>query len=380
MHGVTRLIEQHNIYFHNIIDIRYYYATMTSNLFRVKTMADRNAELLNAVDANDLECVKATFHKKEGFWNDTEAADVNIGWANSGNTSLIIAASKGYRTIVQFLFSKGAKVSLPNKSGQTPLMFAAKGGFKVIMADLIEKGAQVTEKDNDGVTVLMYAAYNKQGMAVKFLLEIEQDVNETDNNGLTAAMYAARRGDDVSLQLLLNKEASPDMQDNEGNTAMMWAIKNNCLNTLETLLKRGAKTDIRDNQGRTIFDLSTNDEIKNLLKEYADKKAGLGMRDALIEAFKKEGLDPEMAEQWTPIGDVAIDCIAASIQSPKVLSTIFNFESRQYLVTVKNVLTGEKSENSGELESFPNQELVKKAYKKLQEMGKNPPLLKNFPL
>jgi ankyrin repeat protein len=48
--------------------------------------------------------------------------------------------------------------------------------------------------------------------------------------------------------------------------ALMFAVQNGDIDIIKLLLKYGAKVDLKNKDGKTAYDLSTTDEIKNLLK------------------------------------------------------------------------------------------------------------------
>jgi uncharacterized protein len=72
----------------------------------------------------------------------TAAVDLgaNIDATNSaGNTAVHLAASKGFRTVVEFLASKGARLDVKNQKGQTPLALALGLKASGLMADVLRK-------------------------------------------------------------------------------------------------------------------------------------------------------------------------------------------------------------------------------------------------
>ncbi|MBI4747715.1 MAG: ankyrin repeat domain-containing protein, partial [Acidobacteria bacterium] len=85
-------------------------------------------------------------------------------------TALMWAASKGQRTIVAYLISKGAQINARDRDGKkTPLHYAAEAGHLEIVKYLIEHGADPDAKDKDGKTPFDLAQEAGQTEVADFL-------------------------------------------------------------------------------------------------------------------------------------------------------------------------------------------------------------------
>lgn len=355
----------------------------------------KNKALIKACKANDLEGLKKAFVSELNFWqsDDDDPAEINCT-DGSGDTPLAHAAQRGYRSIVEDILSRGAAVNPCNRKGVTPLMKAAEGGYNDVLASLLAKGADINVKDNTGRTALMYAAEAGKSGAVDFLLDRDADVNIKDNKGCAALWWAARRGDAVSLRALIEHGADIDAQNNEGNTALSTAAYREKESAVEMLLAYNARADLKNNNGSLAEDRTNTTAIEKLLKAPLQRQrpekaepsgvtpAQSGLPDMpqntlpqspIGAAMECEGLDPAQSEHWIPMGDEAVDYVQASVQSPRFLSTSFNFAAQQFSSISGNLLTGDRIvTQSGGLEEFPNQNLVVTAYEKLIELGKAP--------
>lgn len=363
---------------------------------------ERKVGRLHAAAArNDVDGIKAEQKDTRTVFEGRRIAGVPVDARSSGHTALMVAARSGSRDALRYLLSQGADVHLRDPNGRSALSYAAEYGHRDIIADLLDKQAGVDDADKDGKTPLMYAAGNMRGNVVKFLVSRGALVNETCREGKTALMYAARKGDGVSLAALLDADADIDARNNKGETALMMAAWAEKKNTVMALVERGARTDFHRNEdGRDAASLTSSGEIRKLIvnagTKAADTKlaelpapaqaalpppepdptpaAAPSLRDRIAAAMEREGLDPSQSEHWLPVGNAAIEHVAAGTDSPRALGNSFNFAARQYVTTSRNLLTGENlSAVQGPLENFPNQDMVAEAHAMLKKLGKTPP-------
>lgn len=97
----------------------------------------------------DYTVIKSLFDQKL-------VTDVNI--KQSGETSLLIAASTGNENVVTYLVQSSADVNIGRTSdGKTPLMAAAAAGYTRIVLYLLQAKADLHQKDSYGDMALHYA-------------------------------------------------------------------------------------------------------------------------------------------------------------------------------------------------------------------------------
>jgi len=255
-------------------------------------------QLMMASEVGDIDIVKLLL---KGNPDDLNAE------ADDGRTALIIAASKGYKEIVELLLDKGAAVNFQNNDGQTALMRAAFYGHREIVELLLKNGAVDELEDNWGENALISAAVRRHTKIIELLLDTGAIVDSRGQEGATVLIEVAFMGYNEAVKLLLNKGAKIDLQDNNGMTALMHAVgrghaetvklllgngadlnQKNCENGMtalmyeafnghevmvELLLNAGASVYAQDNHGRTALSLALakgHQEIVQLLQNHLD--------------------------------------------------------------------------------------------------------------
>jgi len=82
---------------------------------------------------------------------------------------------------------------------------------------------------------------------------------------------AATRGNTELIKQLLADGMDVDVTDKEGLTALYRAAHNDRKETVSLLLSKGANVNIRDKFGNTPLDVTLNDNIANMLRQYGGK-------------------------------------------------------------------------------------------------------------
>ena len=116
------------------------------------------------------------------------------------------AAFRGNVEVVNYLLSKGAKVSAEDSHGSTPLNFAAGAGVTDTQVyDLLIKSGANLKKDlnHDGANALLLAVANdKELKLTDYFVSKGLDLKSTDAAGNNAFSYAARSGNIDVLKAL----------------------------------------------------------------------------------------------------------------------------------------------------------------------------------
>ena len=147
----------------------------------------------------------------------------------TGGTSLMYAAlGKQQRTISYLLDARRnsagvqSYVDAESTNGWTAVMIAAAKGFQSVVAQLVEEGnADPWLADAYQWTPLMRAIDNRHTEVVAYLLGLDNGpLNLQNENGATALHVAAERGDVRTAQLLLERGADTKLTDNADRRAL----------------------------------------------------------------------------------------------------------------------------------------------------------------
>ena len=228
--------------------------------------ADPNAELGNAVIANDVE--RVTYLVDHGA--DASARD------GDGYTALGNAVRFGYTPIATLLLERKADPNATDLSGWTPLMYAAWTDNPDVVRLLLAHGARHDlTKEASGLTPLAIAAQNGKSKAAAALIEAGADVNHPVGLGsYTPLMLAVASGSSDIAKALVQKGANVNAKNPGGVTALMIAAAGNGTDMAALLMKAGADPNVKSEDGRTaltIAESNNSEDVAKLLKEAAHK-------------------------------------------------------------------------------------------------------------
>ena len=263
--GTTALFEAIEHENSGIVDI-----LQEANVDVNKTYASKRkrAALAQAVSSNNPDSV----------WNLLKRSDVNVNHKDStGETPLILAASRGYDIIVGYLLGHpDIEVDLSNDFGRTALLLAAENGHEQVVRVLLKKGANpafechihncnaatlaaqmcrlgvlqilleslpslIDSTDDTGRGLLHYAASEGAADIVEMLISMKVDVNTTSkDHGQTALHEVCRGGIEEVATVLLNNGAVPSIKDFHGRTPYLVAYQHNQKRLMEILLAHSA--------------------------------------------------------------------------------------------------------------------------------------------
>ena len=127
------------------------------------------------------------------------------------------------------------------KDGMTPLIMAAKKGYLSIVKILLNKGADFNAEANDGWTALMSAAWKGNHTIVQILLDKGANINKKSSNGWTALTSASKYGHTYIVEALLAHGADVRIKGKGGKTALRLARERGNAQVIEVLMRAGAK-------------------------------------------------------------------------------------------------------------------------------------------
>ena len=228
--------------------------------------ADKNAELGNAVIADDIE--RVTYLIENGADAGTRDGD--------GYTALGNAVRFGYTPIATYLIEHKADPNATDLSGWTPLMYAAWIDDDGLVKLLIAHGAKIDfTKEGSGLTPLAIAAQNGKKKAAAALVDAGADVNISVGRGqYTPLMLAATAGSSDLAEKLVGKGANVNAKNPGGVTALMIAAAGNRPDIAKMLMKAGADPNAKSEDGRTaltIAEANNSDAVAKVLREASQK-------------------------------------------------------------------------------------------------------------
>lgn len=228
--------------------------------------ADKNAELGNAVIADDIE--RVTYLVENGADASTRDGD--------GYTALGNAVRFGYTPIASYLIEHKADTNATDLSGWTPLMYAAWIDSDALVKLLLANGAKIDfTKEASGLTPLAIAAQNGKKKAAAALVEGGADVNITVGQGkYTPLMLAATSGSADLAEKLVGKGANVNAKNPGGVTALMIAAAGNRPDIATLLMKAGADPNAKSEDGRTaltIAEANNSDAVAKVLRDASPK-------------------------------------------------------------------------------------------------------------
>lgn len=174
---------------------------------------------------------------------------------------------------VRDLISKGEKVNAKEDSYSkiTPLFVAVEQGNIEIVQMLLDAGAKVNARDSEKQTPLMRIDGDATPELIAVLIRSGAKVGLTDNEGNTALILSAYYTPADTLQALIDAGADINHANNEGYTALMRAAENGSVETVKMLLEAGAQVNAVNEDGDNAWDLTSNDEVKELLATYGSR-------------------------------------------------------------------------------------------------------------
>ncbi|MCU0361654.1 MAG: ankyrin repeat domain-containing protein [Bacteroidia bacterium] len=151
--------------------------------------------IFDAARSNDTLRINTLFHLNP----DTVNALSEIGFS-----PLIIAVYREQMDAAKLLIKLNANVNIQSPEG-TSLLVAAYKGNKILVDLILNTGANVDDSNEDGVTSLMYAAQlNHQTVAIS-LLQFGANKYLRSKAGFTAFDYAMKNGFNSLAEVLLSK-------------------------------------------------------------------------------------------------------------------------------------------------------------------------------
>jgi len=283
-----------------------YLATQNNHIGTVRLLISKNAD----VDQANLLCnyTPLMIAAKKGYFTVIQMllkAGCKFNKVDSnGDTALHIAVMWNQVEVVEELIDAGADVNLGNKKGETPLSIASAKNFELVEL-LVDAGANINQLDENGLSPIFQAVISNKYACVEFLLDCNAKINGLrDSKGSSLLSYAIVKGCREICSLLIQNKADIDEHDNEGNTPLLLSINqkvddkypNFYFEVISRLIRAGADVSKANNKNETplLTAISVNNRfaVKSLLKAGANiDVADLKGRTALMIAAKKDWIE-----------------------------------------------------------------------------------------
>ncbi|XP_064176792.1 fibronectin type 3 and ankyrin repeat domains 1 protein isoform X2 [Anguilla rostrata] len=196
---------------------------------------------------------------KEELARVLQSGTVNVNVPDThGFTPLMVAAQKGFASLVHTLVQHGADVNMKTSSGKDSLMLACFHGHLDIVKYLKECGASWTSRDRAGCTPLHWAADGGQLAVITHLLEdgCEVDVKDGVSHWTPLMRVSAVSGNVAVASLLIWAGADVNARDKDGKTPLMVAVLNNHEQLVQLLLEKGADHHVKNEFGSGVAEMA----------------------------------------------------------------------------------------------------------------------------
>jgi ankyrin repeat protein len=294
---------------------------------------------------------------------------------------LMFAVQRNNIDLVNALLKAGANPGQHDPSSNYPLNYAIRYGYDPIALALLKAGAMPGTQDADGNTALTFAMSRQAVPLVRALVEADTALRAEANDGravtkagkagagelqlldeddLGKALFTAIENRNVQMFQALLSADKPNLNavNNKGYTPLMHALYYDNNEIVTALLKAGADTEARDFNDKTALDLA-----REWNREPATK---------MLVRLRRES--EKRAEESAPVSsdDGRFRMLARDMLEVNQggLKTVFNFWTQQ-VVTLRGA-----NDAPATVQNFADiqrQEAVTEAWRKLKELGGDPP-------
>lgn len=264
--GAGRTASSEGVFSFDALDAGTYHVEARASGFAVGSAV---VQISDGVEASaDIQLVVAMAAPLEVTVDNTQYIVAGgIGFVEYQNP-LASAVSDDDADLVRQLIAQGENVNGKEDEEYdkvTPLFIAVEHGNLEIVRLLLDAGAKVNVRDAEKRTPLMRLDGDATPELVELLLRHGAKVNLEDNENNTALIHAADSAPAAVIKALIDAGADVNAVNKEGETALMKAAYEESLEKVRMLLEAGAKVNLKNNDGETAWDMTSDEEIEDLL-------------------------------------------------------------------------------------------------------------------
>ncbi|KAG6334089.1 hypothetical protein ID866_5005, partial [Astraeus odoratus] len=249
--------------------------------------------------------------------------DGALHWSLATATGL---AEENRVELIQVLLEAGSLSDLPDSRQNTPLLLAAAGGFPAAVRLLLEHGANASSVDDNSDSALHWCIIAgtvvEQGpliTAMQLLLDVGCPVDQRNLQQRTPLILAATRGFTSAVRLLLARGADVTSVDITGSSALHSCIDSSLdikeetrIEVIQLLLDAGCPIDIQDSQQRTPLFLATVHGLSSVIQLLIAR----GGNAAAVDTYGDSAHHPMPQLQDVNIVPTTTSALASTITSP----------------------------------------------------------------
>merc|ERR1719433_293500 len=177
---------------------------------------------------------------------------------------------------VKIMASLFENPNAPDEFGKTPIYMAAEMGHINIVKILAPLTDNPNAPDEDGKTPIYSAARYGHSEIVKILAPLIDNPNAPNRYGFTPINGAVDNGHTEIVKILAPLIDNPNAPNRYGYTPIYFAARNGHIEIVKILAPLTDNPNFPDKHGRTPSEVTTNEEIKDLILEYSSEKCSVG--------------------------------------------------------------------------------------------------------
>ena len=205
-------------------------------------------------------------------------AELEIGDDYQRTALLLTARESGSAEMARLLILQGADINAQDISGDTPLMLAAWRGFESMVDFFLQRGAELPASAEDRRELIGYAARNGLTMLFATLVDAGVHVDLPSVTGGSLLHDAAAGGSDSIVAMLIRHGKGINETDRYGRAPLHYAAERGRVNAAFSLISRGAEIDARSLSGCTPFNVAVaygRDSVAELLRQHGADTAAV---------------------------------------------------------------------------------------------------------